>query len=73
MVGGLWHPSSPRAPPPGDDLVYVSDGDWDSQTAFPDESGELTYMPASDWDSQTAVSDQPWEVYANADTFEANF
>jgi hypothetical protein len=51
MVGGLWHPSSPRAPP-GDDLVYV---------------------PAGDWDGQMAFSDGPWEVYADADTFEATF
>jgi hypothetical protein len=25
-----------------------------------------------DWESQTPVSDAPWEVYADADAFEAN-
>ena len=28
---GLWHPSAPRAPPPGDHLVYVPENDWDGQ------------------------------------------
>ena len=71
---GLWHSSSPRAPPSGDGLVYVPDGDWDGQTAFsaePFSAGprELTYVPDN---SQAAVSDEPWEVtYAN--TFEATF
>ena len=73
MVGGLWHPSSPRAPPPRDDLVYVPHGDWDGQMAFSDGSRELTYVPEMDWESQTPVSDQPWEVYADADTFDATF
>jgi hypothetical protein len=70
---GLWHPSSPRAPP-GDGLVYVPDGDWDGQTAFSDGPRELTYVPEMDWESQTAVSDEPWEMaYADADPFESAF
>ena len=70
---GLWHSSSPRAPPSGDGLVYVPDGDWDGQTAFSAGPRELTYVPEMDWDNQTPVSDAPWEVYADADTFEATF
>jgi hypothetical protein len=29
------------------------------------------YLPETDWESQTAVSDEPWEVCADADTFES--
>lgn len=43
---GLWHPTSPRAPPPEDDLAYVPDADWDSQTAVFDEPWEVTYSDA---------------------------
>jgi hypothetical protein len=71
---GLWQPSTPRAPPSRDGLVYVPDSDWDGQTASSDGPCELTYVPETDWDSQTAVSDEPWEVtYSDADTFEATF
>jgi hypothetical protein len=71
---GLWHPSVPRAPPPGDDRGYVPDSDWDGQTAFSDGPRELTYVPETDWDSQTALSDEPWEVTcSDADTFETTF
>jgi hypothetical protein len=73
MVGGLWHPSSPRAPPPRAGLVYVPDGDWDGQTAFSDGPREVTYVPEVDWESQTPVSDEPWEVTSDADAFEATF
>jgi hypothetical protein len=31
MVGGLWCPASPRAPPAGDLRVYDPDSDWASQ------------------------------------------
>ncbi len=34
---GLWHPSTPRAPPLGDGLVHDADGDSDSQPASSDE------------------------------------
>ena len=37
MVGGLWHPSGPRAPPAGDGWVHDPDDDSD-------ESRELTYV-----------------------------
>ena len=71
---GLWQPSSPRAPPSRDGLVYVPDSDWDGQTKSSDGPRELTYVPETDWDSQTAVSDEPWEVtYSDADTFDATF
>jgi hypothetical protein len=36
---GLWHPSTPRAPPAAD-WVYDPDGDWDSHSA----SEELTFV-----------------------------
>jgi hypothetical protein len=71
---GLWNPSSPRAPPSGDGLVYVPDGDEDGQTAFPDGCQELTYIPDPDGESQAASSDEPWEAtYADVDAFEAAF
>ena len=34
---------------------------------------EAAAVPEMDWESQTPVSDEPWEVYADADTFEATF
>ena len=41
---GLWHPSSPRAPPAGESWVHDPDDASDSQTASSDESRELTYV-----------------------------
>jgi len=41
---GLWHPSTPRAPPPEDGWVYDPDADWDSQPISSEQSGELTYV-----------------------------
>ncbi|MCY2990064.1 MAG: hypothetical protein NTY19_19650 [Planctomycetota bacterium] len=43
MVGGLWCPSSPRAPPAGDLHVHNPDIDSDSQLAASDEFRELTF------------------------------
>jgi hypothetical protein len=36
MVGGLWHPATPRAPPAGDGLVHDPDGVSDAETASSD-------------------------------------
>jgi hypothetical protein len=44
MVGGLWHASTPRAPPAGDGSVPDLDGDSDPQTGSTDEPQELTYV-----------------------------
>ncbi len=41
---GLWHPSTPRAPPPEDGWVYEPDADWDSQPPSCDQSGELAFV-----------------------------
>ena len=41
---GLWHPSTPRAPPPEDGWVYEPDAEWESQPASPDQPGELTFV-----------------------------
>jgi hypothetical protein len=37
MVGGLWHPSTPRAPPAGDGSVRDPDAPSDRQTGSSDE------------------------------------
>jgi hypothetical protein len=44
MVGGLWHASTPRAPPAGDGSVHDPDGASDRQTGSSDEPQELTYV-----------------------------
>ncbi len=41
---GLWHPSTPRAPPPEDGWVYEPDAEWDSQPIPSEQSGELTFV-----------------------------
>ena len=41
---GLWHPSTPRAPPAGDGSVHDPDGASDRQTGSSDEPRELTYV-----------------------------
>jgi hypothetical protein len=40
MVGGLWNPASPRAPPPGHGWVH----DPDRDSAGSDELRELTFV-----------------------------
>ena len=40
---GLWHASSPRAPPAGGLHVHDPDGDWESDSAS-QEPGELTFV-----------------------------
>jgi len=44
MVGGLWCPASPRAPPAGDLRIHDPDGEADRQTAAFDEPRELTFV-----------------------------
>ena len=44
LVDGLWHPSTPRAPPPEDGWVYEPDAEWDSRPASSDPPGELTFV-----------------------------
>ncbi len=41
---GLWHPSTPRAPPSEDAWGYDPDGDWNNQPISSEQSGELTYV-----------------------------
>ena len=41
---GLWHPVTPRAPPPEDASVHDPDGRSDCQRASSDEPRELTYV-----------------------------
>ena len=41
---GLWHPSTPRAPPAEDDWVHDPDDFSDSPTACSDERREWTYV-----------------------------
>ena len=43
MVGGLWCPSAPRAPPADNGWVHDPDGDADSHWAS-DEPRELTFV-----------------------------
>jgi len=43
MVGGLWCPASPRAPPAKDLRVHDPDSDWDSDWAS-QEPRELTFV-----------------------------
>ena len=43
MVGGLWCPSSPRAPPAKDLRVHDPDSDWGSDSASL-EPRELTFV-----------------------------
>ena len=40
---GLWHASSPRAPPADGKPVHDPHGDWDNPWAS-DEPGELTFV-----------------------------
>jgi len=39
LVDGLWHPSTPRAPPPEDGWVYEPDAEWDSRPPRPTHPG----------------------------------
>ena len=41
---GLWHPSTPRAPPAGNDWVHDPDDFSDGQPACSDEPGDWTYV-----------------------------
>ena len=44
--GGLWCPSSPRAPPAGDLRFHDPDGNWESDSASR-EPRELTFVDES--------------------------